>query len=246
VSAFQDHFSAHAADYQTHRPAYPPALFEHLASLAPSRRLAWDAGTGNGQAAVELAKHFERVIATDASAEQVRNAAANSKVDYSVATAEQSPCETASVDLITVAQALHWFAFERFFAEVRRVGRPGFIFAAIGYSGHRVNSAVDAVQDRFECIVGPYWPPERAWLEAGYRTIPFPFREIAAPPFTLTITWSLATYLGYLKTWSSIKPFIAAHGFDPVQKFAPEFAAAWGDPATPRLVTWDLHLRVGS
>jgi SAM-dependent methyltransferase len=246
VSAFKDHFSKHAADYHSFRPVYPPTLFDYLASLCAERTLAWDCGTGNGQAAIELAKHFDRVIATDASAEQLRQAEPHPRIEYSVAPADRSPLAAASVDLVCVAQALHWFDFDPFYAEVRRVAKPGGVFAAICYGHHAVNPAIDAVSARFQGeYVGPHWHPERRYVEDGYQSIPFPFEEIATPPFELTATWPLAGYLGYLSTWSATKQFVAAEGFDPVAKLAPEFAAAWGDPAMPRAVRWKLNLRVG-
>ncbi len=242
MTDFNDHFSGHAAEYRTFRPEYPPGLFEFLASQAPSRTLVWDAGTGNGQAAVGLARCFESVIATDASAEQIRHAEAHDRVTYSVS----KVCTAAdrSVDLATVCQAIHWFDLEPFFAEVRRVLKPGGIFAAIGYRAHRVAPAVDAVLDRFEALVHPFWPAGRQIVEDRYRTIPFPFAEIAVPPFTMCVDWDNDTHLGYLRTWSAIKQYRKVHGVDPVDQFEAELATAWGDSV--RKVTWELIVRAGS
>lgn len=246
MAAFKDHFSGHAADYASHRPTYPPELFAFLAAVAPGRSLAWDCGTGNGQAAVMLAEHFARVYATDPSAEQVNQAEPHPKVEYAVAPAERCPLPDGSADLVTVAQAIHWFDFDRFYAEVRRVLRPGGVIAAWGYAFHRVNPAVDAVLMRLENeFVGPYWPPERAYPEARYTTLPFPFAELPAPPFAMSMNWTLADTVGYLNTWSATKRFIKEKGFNPVERLTPEFAAAWGDPAERRAVTWDLFMKVG-
>lgn len=243
---FKDHFSGHAPDYKAFRPEYPPILFDYLASVAPARGLAWDCGTGSGQAALGLAAHFARVMATDASAEQIGQAEPHPRVEYAVAPAERCPLPDAAADLVTVAQALHWFNFDRFLAEVRRVGRPGGILAVWSYRFHRVNPAVDAVLDRLEAeFVGPYWPPERHYVEERYQTIPFPFAELLPPAFDLTAEWPLPGLVGYLNTWSAVKRFTAAHGFNPVERLTPEFAAAWGDAAAVRTVRWDLHLRVG-
>lgn len=243
---FHDHFSGHAADYAASRPTYPPELFAFLASVAPARTLVWDCGTGNGQAAVVLAEHFDKVFATDASAEQIRNAERHAKVEYVVAPAEACPLPDASADLVTVAQALHWFDFDNFYAEVRRVLKPGGVIAAWGYAFHRVNPAVDAVLVRLEReFVGPYWPPERKYPEAHYSTIPFPFAELPAPAFGMSVTWTLPAALAYLNTWSATRRFAQANGFNPVARLTPKFAAAWGDPAEPRSVSWDLFLKLG-
>ncbi len=245
-SAFKDHFSGHASDYRTFRPTYPPELFTFLASVAPARDLVWDCGTGNGQAAVILAGHFRRVFATDASAEQVKNATPHPNVEYAVAPAERCPLASGSADLVTVAQALHWFDIDRFFAEVRRVCKPGGVVAVWSYDLHSVNADVDPVLDRLQSeFVGPYWPPERALVDAGYRTIPFPFTEIPSPRLEMTTSWDLPTLVGYMNTWSATKRFEKANGFNPLDRLSEAFAAAWGEPATVRTVRWKLAIRVG-
>lgn len=245
TGVFKDHFSGHAADYREFRPVYPPELFAFLASVAPGRRLAWDCGTGNGQAAVSLAEHFERVLASDASSEQIRQAEPHPRVEYVVAPAEHAPLSDATVDLVMVTQALHWFDFDRFYAEVRRVCRPGGVFAATCYHSPSVGPEVDTVLHHWEATVGPHWPPERVWVDAGYRTIPFPFEELAASRFELTLRSDLPRFLGYLSTWSATKQYIKATGSDPVTEFRPAFATTWGDPATVRTVRWEFALRVG-
>jgi SAM-dependent methyltransferase len=246
MSAFKDHFSGHAADYRRFRPTYPPELFAFVAGAAAGRALAWDCGTGSGQAAVALAGHFDRVFATDASAEQVGNAEPHPKVEYAVAPAEACPLPDSSADAVTVAQALHWFDFDRFYAEVKRVLKPGGALAVWTYDLHAVNAAVDPVLGRLQAeYVGPYWPPERALVDAGYRTIPFPFEEVPAPAFEMTAEWDLPTLLGYMNTWSATKRFEKAHGFNPLERLEGDFAAAWGDPVAPRTVRWKLALRVG-
>jgi SAM-dependent methyltransferase len=244
--SFKDHFSGHAADYRAYRPTYPTELFAYLASLAPGHELVWDCGTGSGQAAVALADHFDRVFATDASAQQLENAEPHKKVEYRVAPAEACPLPDGSADLVTVAQALHWFDHPRFFAEVSRVCKPRGVLAAWTYDFHSVDEALDPILKRFQdAFVGPYWPPERALVMAGYRTIPFPFEAIEAPPFSLTAEWDLPRLLGYMNTWSALKRFVQAKGFNPLERLADDFRAAWGDPATVRTVRWLLAMRVG-
>jgi SAM-dependent methyltransferase len=243
---FKDHFSAHAADYASHRPTYPPELFAFLASVCSGRALAWDCGTGNGQAAAAVAEHFDRVFATDPSAEQITNAEPHPKVQYAVAPAEACPLADGSADLVTVAQAIHWFDFDRFYSEVRRVLKPHGVMAAWGYAFQRVNPRVDAVLAKLEGeFVRPYWPPERRYPEARYTTVPFPFAEIPAPQFVMSANWTLADTLGYLNTWSATRRFVKERGFNPVDRLAPELAAAWGDANERRAVSWDLFLKVG-
>ena len=243
---FKDHFSGHAADYRVFRPTYPPALFAFLADVAPGRTLCWDCGTGSGQAAVALADCFGRVFATDASADQVRQAEPHPGVEYAVATAERCPLPDGSADLVTVAQALHWFDFGPFYAEVQRVGRPGGLLAAWAYDFHSVGPDVDRLLDRLQSeYVGSYWPPERVWVRGGYRDIPFPFPAVPAPEFELTADWDLPRLSGYINTWSAIKRFVQANGFDPLDRLGGELAAAWGELSTVRTVRWKLPLRVG-
>jgi SAM-dependent methyltransferase len=243
--SFKDHFSGHAADYSRFRPEYPAALFAWLAALAPARDRAWDCATGNGQAACALAPHFRDVVATDASAQQLENARSCDGVRYTVAPAEASGLAEHSVDLITVAQALHWFDLERFYAEARRVLRPGGVVAVWNYNLFRLDPAVDAIVDRFYAeTVGPYWPPERRLVENGYRELPFPFTVIAAAPFEMASRWSLEHLIGYLGTWSAVRRYREAHGCDPVAAILGELSAAWGD-AGEREVRWPLEMRVG-
>jgi SAM-dependent methyltransferase len=249
---FKDHFSAHAADYRDARPLYPEALFDWLADAAPARGLVWDAGCGNGQASVALASRFERVFATDPSASQIGNAEKQPNIDYRVEPAEQCSLPSQSADLVTVAQALHWFDFARFFHEVERVLKPGGVFAAWAYADCRVSPAVDALKNRvYVDLTGPYWPPERAHIEAGYRTIPMPlgegaaFAEIAAPPFAMRVEWDAAQFLAYLRSWSATQRYIKANGTDPVAMIEDDLRAAWGDPSTRREVRWDFVVRCG-
>ena len=245
--SFSDHFSGVASEYAEYRPRYPESLFDWLAGLAARRELAWDCATGSGQAAVALASRFERVIATDASAEQVAAAASHPRVEYRVAPAEVSGLDPASADLVTVAQALHWFDRPAFYAEARRVLRRDGVVAAWTY-GHPTldEPRADAALQRFYAeTVGPYWPKERAHVDAGYRTIDFPFRQVAPPAFEMETRWPLATLLGYVATWSAVMRFRAARGEDPVAKLAKDLATAWGDPEATRRITWPLALRVG-
>jgi SAM-dependent methyltransferase len=242
---FKDHFSGHAADYQAARPHYPPELFAWLAEVAPRRECVWDCGCGNGQASVALAEHFDAVVATDPSGPQIASAVSHPRVAYQVAPAEASGLAVASVDVVTVAQALHWFDFERFYAEVRRVLRPVGLVAVWSYGLHHVDQGVDPVLHRFFEMVEPYWPPERDYVEKAYRTIPFPFAELQPPAFAMHQAWDLTQLEAYLDTWSALKYFTKDRGTSPLALVHDDLLAAWGDPATVRAVHWPLHMRAG-
>jgi SAM-dependent methyltransferase len=241
---FSDHFSGHAADYAKFRPHYPEKLFRFLASLTSERKLAWDCATGNGQAAVALADFFEGVIATDASKEQIANAHPHPRVDYRVAPAENSGIDSHTIDLITVAQALHWFDLNRFYAEARRVLKPNGVIAASAYNLLSIAPAIDAIINHYYSdVVGPYWPPERILVEK-FNKLEFPFPEINAPSFAMVAHWNLEQLLGYLRTWSATQRFIAANTQDPIEAISQNLRSAWGDGEELRLVTWPLTLRV--
>jgi SAM-dependent methyltransferase len=243
---FKDHFSRQAADYAKFRPRYPREMFEYLGTIAPSRKLAWDCGTGNGQAAVGLASVFDRVIATDASQNQIANVESHKRVEYRVTAAEESGLESSSVDLIMVAQALHWFDLDRFYAEARRVLEHNGVLAASAYNLMHIEPAIDEVVNRYYCdVVGAFWPPERKLVEQ-FADLPFPFQEIDSPTFEMTAQWDLAHLVGYLKSWSSTQRFIAAKGDDPIDKIRKDLSTAWGDPNRARRVEWPLTLRVGT
>lgn len=242
---FKDHFSGHAADYTRYRPAYPRALFAWLAQQASGHGLAWDCATGNGQAALGLAEFFDTVIATDASANQIAAASPHPRLRYAVAPAEATALDAHSVDLVTVGQALHWFDFPAFYAEVARVLKPGGVLAAWSYGLMQVSPAIDAAVWRlYEPITGAYWPPERRYVEAQYRTLPFPCAEITPPPFAMAAPWTLEQLMGYLGTWSAVQRYRQATGRDPLALIADELAVAWGEADT-RQVVWPLSLRVG-
>jgi len=242
-AAFKDHFSTQADAYARYRPSYPPALFDWLAEVSPSRGCAWDCATGNGQAAVELARHFARVIATDASEKQIRSAFAHPHVRYHVAPAESPEIDDGSVDLVTVAQAIHWFDLPAFYRQADRVLRPGGILAVWAYGlFHSTPRADEIVRHLYTDIVGPYWPPDRAMIERGYADVHLPFEPVPAPPFQMRLDWSVDDLVGYLGTWSSTQAFKNDRGYDPVDQVRDDLVRAW--EAGTRTATWDLIVKV--
>lgn len=244
--SFEDNFSRHAADYARHRPQYPDELFTFIASIAPERRLAWDCGTGNGQAAVDLADHFEHVIATDASAEQISHAIPHPSIAYKVTPAEHTDIESHSIDAVTIATAIHWFNLPDFYTEVLRVAKPGCVIAAWSYFGHTIEPEIDEITQRLAReIVGPYWSKKLLAVGGSYETLPFPFEEIKAPQFSIEAEWDMSSYLGYLGSWSATQKFKETRGYDPIDEVRDELREVWGDPEILRDVQWPLHLRVG-
>lgn len=241
---FPDHFSAVARDYAAHRPGYPSELFAWLAEVAPSRNHVWDCGTGSGQAAVSLADHFDRVTATDASPEQIEAASPHSRIEFRVAPAEASGLGEASVELVTVAQALHWFDLERFYAEVRRVLVPGGVLAVWTYTRVEVDEPEleDRIRGFYQDTIGQYWPPERRHVEFGYRDLAFPFSIIDPPELAIELDWPLEHFLGYLRSWSATRRFVTERGVDPVEALGRELSTRWG---TTRRLRWPLVLRAG-
>ncbi|GAB2769259.1 class I SAM-dependent methyltransferase [Salinimicrobium soli] len=239
----KDYFSTGSSDYAKYRPHYPAELFSFLKKLTPERKRAWDCGTGSGQVAGELAEFFEQVEATDISRSQLDSAVKRSNINYSLQPAEKTSFPEHFFDLVTVAQAVHWFDLESFFQEVQRVLKPNGYIAVIGYSLFRSNSGTNAVIDHlYNDIVGPFWYPERRYLDEKYETIPFRFREIKTPHFEISQKWSFEHLLGYLRTWSSVKNYLKQKGEDPVSLIEAELYNSFGETGE---VVFPVLLRVG-
>jgi SAM-dependent methyltransferase len=246
LTAFRDLFSRAAAEYAAHRPRYPARLFAELAARVPRTALAWDCATGNGQAALGLAEHFTRVVATDGSAAQIASAVPHDRVSYRVALAHTSGLESSTVDLVTIAQALHWLDRDAFFREARRVLVPRGVIAVWSYGLLEIDDHVDRLVRRFyEETVGPFWPPERRLVDDGYRTIEFPFAEFALPPLAIEQQLTLDQLGGYLRTWSATRKYADARGADPVASLLAEIKSSWGEPSAARRARFPLSVRAG-
>ncbi|WP_421942171.1 class I SAM-dependent methyltransferase [Pedobacter sp.] len=241
----KDNFSAQSAEYAIYRPTYPKALYDYLLSLVMDKKAAWDCATGNGQVARVLAQHFEKVYATDISEKQLSQALKVPNIYYRVEPAEQVSAVADSFDLITVAQAIHWFNFEAFYAEVKRTLKPDGLFAVIGYGLMNIDKKVDQeVFKLYEDILGKYWDPERRYIEEGYKTIPFPFEEIVAPHFQIKTTWNFKQLIGYLNTWSSLQHYKKANDRNPLEYMFTALKEAWGNDAEKE-VRFPILLRIG-
>ena len=242
----ENFFAPIAKDYARFRPTYPTELFAYLASIAPGLALAWDCATGSGQAAQSSALHFEHVEATDISEELLAQATPNARIRFRKADALASGLADHSVDLVTVANAMHWFHGEAFTAEVRRVLVPGGVIAAWGYAFSSITPAVDKLTRLVHSeIVDPFWIEPNRIVEHGYKDLHFPFFELAPPTFAMVSHLNLNQVQGYMRTWSASQKYVKQHGIDPIGLVHEELESAWGNPSLVRQVNWRLNVRVG-
>lgn len=241
----KDNFSTHSDKYAKYRPTYPPELFAFLFANVQNKQTAWDCGTGNGQIAFELAKNFEQVFATDISQQQINNALQASNIFYSVQPAEKTTFNEDTFDLIVVAQAIHWFDFDKFYAEVKRTAKHKALLAVVGYGRLQINDPLDKlIADFYKNKIGQYWDKERKLIDESYQTLPFPFEEIQAPNLAITQNWTLEHLIGYLETWSAVKHFIKQNNHNPLDELKKEIEQLWDDE-TAKQVQFPLFLRIG-
>lgn len=242
---FKDYFSENSEGYSRFRPKYPTELFSYLSSVSKQHLRAWDCATGTGQSAVSLADYFSTVIATDTSKTQILNAEKKQNITYKIATAENSKIEENSIDLITVAQALHWFNIEAFSKEANRVLKDGGIISVWGYNLLSVQDDIDETIDYlYNSVLGEYWPRERKIVENEYKCVQFPFQEIEAPMFNMSDEWDLSQLIGYLCTWSATKNYKKTLGVDPVEEIYYKVSKMWGSAEKVLSVKWPLSIRL--
>lgn len=242
----KDFFSGQSKLYATFRPVYPETIYQFIYQHLNGKSTAWDCATGNGQVARELAKHFGQVFATDISAKQLEHAHKADNIFYSVSSAEKTDFHDHQFDLITVAQALHWFNVDGFYKEVNRVAKENALLAVWGYGNCSIadQKVQDLFLDFYHNVVGPYWDDARRHVENGYQEIPFPFQLIKAPEFSIQLHWSMNDFLGYLSTWSATQKYIKETGNDPVEEYSTEFKKRW--PANEiKQVTFPLFFKLG-
>lgn len=241
----KDNFSTQANVYAQYRPGYPKELIDYILGFVKEKDLAWDCGTGNGQSALHLSDHFKKVFATDISQKQLDKAAAKENIIYAPEPAEKTSLADRTADLITVAQAIHWFKFDAFYAEANRVAKPGAVMAVWTYSLLKVSGEIDKIINEYHfSTLEKYWDPERKYVDDGYATIPFPFAEIKTNPFTIEVNWSLKDLEGYLNTWSALQKFIVANSYSPVKDVIEKIRPRWGDGEKRKMI-FPVHLRLG-
>jgi ubiquinone/menaquinone biosynthesis C-methylase UbiE len=247
MNTFKDNFSKQAEVYSKFRPTYPKELFEFLKSLTTEHKLAWDCGTGNGQSAVKLTEYYEKIYATDPSQEQIKNAILHDKIEYKVENAETpSSIKDNSVDLITVAQAVHWFDFDKFYAQVKRVLKANGIIAVWAYGIPTISKELDKIIKNFhDNIVGEFWLAENKLIDKEYSTIPFPFKEIKTPEFFIKKQVTLSETLGYLRSWSATQKYIDKYKENPLELLSQKLQEHWQNTETEKEMAWKLILKVG-
>lgn len=208
--------------------------------------MVWDCGTGNGQAAIDLVKHFDRVVATDGSTQQITQAYQHPQINYWVSRAEAISLRTGSVDLVTVAIAVHWFALDQFYREVKRVLSPDGVLAVWTYHLPTIKPDIDqTILHYYHDVVGNYWPEQFHHVDEGYAQLPFPFAELTVPQFEMTTEWNLEQVSGFLDSWSATRLYEKAHNQHPLKHIWQELTDAWGKPSRKLTLRWPLHLRVG-
>jgi ubiquinone/menaquinone biosynthesis C-methylase UbiE len=243
---FKDYFSKQAELYAKYRPKYPQKLFEYLSSITEHHQRAWDTATGNGQAAIGLAPYFDKIIATDASRSQIEHAEKHPKVTYSVAKAEQSNLPSCSVDLIVAATAIHWFDLPAFYDEVRRILKPGGVFAAWQYSTPLFTEQVDeVVKYWYTQIIGKYVAPEISKAFDFENKIEFPFQRIQTPNFDFELNWNLDDLVNFLLTWSCTQSYINENNSNPIDIVIDDLRKAWGNENHRKMSRWKLYLKAG-
>lgn len=240
----KDNFSKQAEAYAKYRPHYPRELFDFILQHTNEKQNAWDCATGNGQTAKMLAGYFENVFATDISQKQIDNAERTKNIHYSVQPAEKTNFADNTFDLITVSQALHWFAVDSFYKEVKRVAKPGCVFAAWSYSLLYISPEIDRLIRSFYIdIIGPYWDDERKYVDEEYKTILFPLKEIATPSFNMEYSWTLAELEGYINTWSALQKFITSKNYSPVDELMQKIKTLRENEKLR--IVFPIHVRMG-
>lgn len=241
----KDRFSTRVDLYKNFRPGYPPQILEMFSKLLSADSFVLDCGTGNGQLAILLATYFKQIIAIDVSENQILSATKHPSISYRVASAEKTGLADQSVDLITVAQAVHWFNFNQFYKEVKRILKPNGFIAIVGYGLLQVESPVKPVLDQiYYHVLKNFWDPERKYIDEEYKTIPFPFDEKTVPTFSISYQWTVEQFIGYLCTWSACKLYESKNGLNPVEELSAQIRMCWG--TGKRQVTFPTLLRLGT
>lgn len=239
-------FEQGGQDYARFRPHYPAELAAYLASISPDTDLAVDVGCGSGQLTAQLADHFSTVIGFDPSSSQLVHAKSRPNISYRCASAEDLPLPEQCVSLVCAAQAAHWFDLPNFYANVRRIARPGAVLALISYGVLQLDIELeDRFQQFYRNEIGPYWPAERQLVDSGYSTLHFPFEPIQPPAMAIRLEWTLEAFLGYLSTWSSVQKARELGQTVIMQTFAHDLASLWGDAGRKRPISWPINMRLG-
>jgi ubiquinone/menaquinone biosynthesis C-methylase UbiE len=238
-------YSPYAKQYAESRPQYPEELFKYLSDLSPGHNVAWDCATGNGQAAMSLAGYFERVIASDMSLSQIQNAASQKQINYFVAHSENAGLKSHSIDLLTVASAVHWFNLEKFFSEAVRVLKPGGILAVWTYHvGHVEPPFQKLFYNFYTDVLSSYFNQGARLVDRKYTDLKLPGKQIESENLFVSVDWNLTALLNFIESWSGIQQYRVAKGNDPVELIEKELKELWGEPESVHNIRWPLYLRI--
>ena len=242
----KDLFSTQSDLYARYRPTYPKELYDHILSFVKEKNIAWDCATGNGQAAVVLADHFKKVIATDISAAQVDKAIKKDNIEYLVCSGESTPFADNTFDLVTVAQAYHWLRWKEFKKEVTRVCKPGALIAIWTYYRNTTGDKKidDAVYNFYENVTRPYWDEARKYVEEKYVTVEFDYDLLPVKHFEITLNWQREDMIGYISSWSAIQKYIKVNGHSPIPTIEEEINKLWPEGELKK-VSFPLYLKLG-
>jgi ubiquinone/menaquinone biosynthesis C-methylase UbiE len=242
----KDLFSAHSDIYVKYRPLYPKELYDFILDKVTTKEIALDCGTGNGQAASVLADYFKEVHATDISEKQIGNAIQKPNLHYHTCPAEEPPFIDNLFDLIVSATAVHWFQLDKFFMEMKRIGKNNAVFACWGYKVFRTNKPeLNKLIDKFYYEkIHSYWDAERRHVDEEYSNIPFPFEEIENAGFATRLEWDLGILEGYLNTWSAVQHYIQKHNVNPVTALIQEIKSGCGNLLKIQ-ITFPIFMRLG-
>jgi ubiquinone/menaquinone biosynthesis C-methylase UbiE len=242
----KDLFSKQSDLYARYRPTYPKDLYEYILSFVKEKNIAWDCATGNGQAAVVLADHFKKVIATDISAAQIDKAIKKDNIEYSVCSAESTLFEENTFDLVTVAQAYHWIKWAEFRKEATRVCKPKAIIAIWTYNRNKIGDKKidDAIFSFYENVTKPFWDYERKYVEELYETVEFDYELLPVKDFETTLNWQREDMIGYISSWSAIQKYIKVNGHSPIPVIEEEINKLWPKGEVKK-VSFPIYLKLG-
>ncbi len=242
----KDKFSAQAAIYKKYRPVYPKGLYDVILNTTKGRGVCWDCATGNGQVANVLSDHFDAVFATDLSENQIKQAPQKSNITYSVSRAESTTFSDKQFDLITVAQAMHWFDFDAFGKEANRVLRDDGCICIWGYGPLKVEGEAGKLVDKFyKDIIGSYWDPERKHIDEGYKNVDLHFKSVELNnKMAIEENWTIEQLQGYFDSWSSVQNYIEKNSSNPVPEIMEEIKSVWGSSEKLK-VTLPIFLKIG-
>ena len=242
----KDLFSKQSDLYARYRPTYPKELYEYILSFVKEKNTVWDCATGNGQAAVVLAAHFKKVIATDISAAQIEKATLKENIEYLVCPAESTLFADNTFDLVTVAQAYHWLKWKEFKKEVTRVCKPEAIIAIWTYNRNKIGDKKidDTIFSFYENVTKPFWDYERKYVEELYKTVEFDYELLPVKDFETTLNWQREDMIGYISSWSAIQKYIKVNGHSPIPMIEKELINLWPKGEVKK-VSFPIYLKLG-